>query len=111
MADSLSTFPSVAEFYRGRNIFLTGGTGFIGKVFIEKILRCCPDIGDIYMLVRPRRSQSVHERLKKMFKEKVSCAIHISGFWELVVIWIFCEFPALWQFMIDIHVDSIDSYD
>ena len=72
MAASISSFPSVAEFYRGRNIFLTGGTGFIGKVFIEKMLRCCPDIGDVYVLIRPRRSQSVSERLKKMFKEKVS---------------------------------------
>ena len=72
MAASMSSFPSVAEFYRGRNIFLTGGTGFIGKVFIEKMLRCCPDIGDVYVLIRPRRSQSVSERLKKMFKEKVS---------------------------------------
>lgn len=71
-SSTLHSFPTVAEFYRGRDIFLTGGTGFIGKVFIEKMLRCCPDIGDIYLLVRPRRSQTVHERLKKMFKEKVS---------------------------------------
>lgn len=65
-------FPSVSEFYRERDIFLTGGTGFIGKVFIEKILRCCPDVGGIYVLIRPRRNKSVHERLKSMFKEKVS---------------------------------------
>jgi len=69
---SLQDFPTVAQFYKGRNIFLTGATGFIGKVFLEKILRCCPDIGDIYVLIRPRRNKSVHERLRCMFKEKVS---------------------------------------
>ena len=77
MAASTHTMPTVAEFYRGRDIFLTGGTGFIGKVFIEKLLRSCPEMGDIYMLVRPRRNQTVHDRLKKMFKEKVGmpCAL------------------------------------
>lgn len=29
----------VVEMLRGRHIFITGGTGFMGKVLIEKILR------------------------------------------------------------------------
>jgi len=67
----MAAFPSVAEFYKGRNILLTGGTGFIGKVFIEKILRCCPDIGDIYLLIRAKRNETVHERISALFKQKV----------------------------------------
>lgn len=27
------------EFYRGKSIFITGGTGFLGKLFLEKLLR------------------------------------------------------------------------
>ena len=27
----------VSRFYAGKNIFLTGGTGFLGKCFIEKV--------------------------------------------------------------------------
>lgn len=27
------------EFYRGKCIFITGGTGFLGKLFLEKLLR------------------------------------------------------------------------
>ena len=69
--------PSVADFYKGRDVFLTGATGFIGKVFIEKMLRCCPDISTIFVLVRPRRNKSAQERLKSMFKEKVVCSINI----------------------------------
>ena len=72
-------FPTVPEFYSGKNIFLTGATGFIGKVFIEKVLRSCPDVGDIYILIRPRRGRSVRERMKKIFKEQVrSCIICIK---------------------------------
>lgn len=64
--------PTIAEFYSGKNIFLTGGTGFIGKVFIEKVLRSCTDVGDIYILIRPRRGKSVRDRMRKIFTEKVS---------------------------------------
>lgn len=32
------------EFYRGKNIFLTGGTGFLGIALIDKILRAFPDV-------------------------------------------------------------------
>lgn len=34
----------VVEFYKGKNVFLTGGTGFLGITIIEKLLRSCPDV-------------------------------------------------------------------
>lgn len=34
----------VVEFYKGKNVFLTGGTGFLGITLIEKLLRSCPDV-------------------------------------------------------------------
>lgn len=46
---------SVVNFYTGRSVFITGGSGFIGKVLIEKLLSSCPDIGRIYLLIRPSR--------------------------------------------------------
>ena len=32
----------IKEFYANKTIFLTGCTGFIGKVMLEKILRTIP---------------------------------------------------------------------
>lgn len=56
--------PSIPEFYAGQKIFVTGGSGFMGKVLIEKLLRSCPDIKTIYVLLRPKKGKSIEERLE-----------------------------------------------
>lgn len=43
------------DFYNGQSVLLTGATGFLGKPVIEKLLRSVPDIGHIYVLIRPKR--------------------------------------------------------
>lgn len=57
---------SVPEFYNGRSIFITGGTGFMGKVLVEKLLRSCPGIKNIYLLIRPKRGQEINLRLSEI---------------------------------------------
>nr|CAH7730162.1 unnamed protein product [Callosobruchus chinensis] len=54
--------PTIPEYFNGKNVFLTGGTGFLGKVLIEKLLRSCPDIKNIYVLVRSKRNKTIEER-------------------------------------------------
>ncbi|KAK0166940.1 hypothetical protein PV327_004406 [Microctonus hyperodae] len=61
-----SEYTSVKDFYRGRSIFITGGTGFMGKVLVEKLLRSCPGIKNIYLLMRPKKEQEVQERLEEL---------------------------------------------
>ncbi len=55
---------SVVGTYSGRGVFLTGATGFVGKVVLEKLLRSCPDVKRIYVLVRPRKGQTPDARMK-----------------------------------------------
>ncbi|XP_034839173.1 putative fatty acyl-CoA reductase CG5065 isoform X2 [Maniola hyperantus] len=60
---------SVREFYRGRSVLVTGGTGFMGKVLLEKLLYSVPDVRRVYVLVRPKRGKSVSQRLDDMRRE------------------------------------------
>lgn len=63
---------AIAEFYRGRQILITGATGFMGKVLVEKLLRSCPDIETIYLLMRPKRGNDVRSRLQELLNATVS---------------------------------------
>ena len=65
----------VRDFYNGGKILITGSTGFIGKALTEKLLRTCVSITDIYLLIRPKRSQSVEERCKDLLNNPVSFSV------------------------------------
>ncbi|GAB0087093.1 hypothetical protein DMENIID0001_013660 [Sergentomyia squamirostris] len=58
--------PVISEFFRDREIFITGGTGFLGKALIEKILYSCPDVKKIYLLLRSKRGVPVSNRLAQL---------------------------------------------
>lgn len=42
---------NIAEFYKNKNLFITGGTGFLGVTIIEKILRSCPNVSSIIISI------------------------------------------------------------
>lgn len=62
----------IADVFKGREILLTGGTGFLGKVIVEKFLRCIPGIKHIYLLIRPKKGKDPKHRLDEMFNSPVS---------------------------------------
>ncbi|CAH0383941.1 unnamed protein product [Bemisia tabaci] len=58
----------IQRFYEGANVFITGATGFIGMVLVEKLLRSCPGIEQLFLLVRCRKGKSAEERINEMFR-------------------------------------------
>lgn len=63
---------SIPEWYAKKHVFITGATGFMGKVLVEKLIRCCPDIEKVYLLIRPKRGKSSKERLEEFLDTPVS---------------------------------------
>ena len=60
------------EFFSDKNILLTGCTGFVGKVLLEKILREVPRIGKIYLLIRSKPKITLRQRMmKEIFSSKL----------------------------------------
>lgn len=74
----------VQEFYRDGVILLTGGTGFMGKVLVEKLLRSCPHIKHIYLLIRTKKGKNTEQRLEDIFEDRVNIiAIYRYFYWVL----------------------------
>ncbi|CEF59512.1 Male sterility, NAD-binding domain and NAD(P)-binding domain and Fatty acyl-CoA reductase family-containing protein [Strongyloides ratti] len=57
---------SVEKSFNGSNIFITGISGFLGKVLVEKLLYECDGIEGIYCLIRVKRGQKPSERLEEL---------------------------------------------
>ncbi|XP_055930548.1 fatty acyl-CoA reductase 1-like [Argiope bruennichi] len=64
-------FPRVADFYEGKTIFLTGASGYLGVIILETLLRCCPGIRTIYILLREKRGVQPECRKEQIFKKQI----------------------------------------
>ncbi|RZC41950.1 NAD binding 4, Sterile and/or Epimerase domain containing protein [Asbolus verrucosus] len=57
----------IADMFHGRTVFITGGSGFLGKILVEKLLRRCVGVKTIYLLIRDKKGKSPHERMSDIF--------------------------------------------
>ena len=53
----------------GKRVLITGTSGFLGKVVLEKLIRTVPDIGGVYLLIRANRK---HADARSRFLEEVA---------------------------------------
>ncbi|XP_025603064.2 putative fatty acyl-CoA reductase CG5065 [Athalia rosae] len=58
---------AVREWFAGQEILLTGVTSDIGNVVLEKLLRSCPGVKAIHLIVRSRNNQTNEDRIKNIF--------------------------------------------
>ncbi|KAG6763072.1 hypothetical protein POTOM_033604 [Populus tomentosa] len=57
-------FGSVVQFLEDKTILITGATGFLAKILLEKILRVQPKVKKIYLLLRAADAKSASQRLQ-----------------------------------------------
>ncbi|XP_047246817.1 fatty acyl-CoA reductase 1 isoform X2 [Girardinichthys multiradiatus] len=62
---------NIPEYYAGKNVVISGATGFMGKVLLEKLLRSCPGVKAVYVMVRSKAGQSPQARIADMINCKL----------------------------------------
>ncbi|KAL5239952.1 hypothetical protein ACI65C_007362 [Semiaphis heraclei] len=73
-SNSQSTTHDLSEiqtFYNGMTVFLTGSTGFVGNLILEKLIRTCSGVKQIYVLIREKKGKSTEDRFKELFNDPV----------------------------------------
>ncbi|XP_027347465.1 fatty acyl-CoA reductase 3-like [Abrus precatorius] len=61
---------SIIHFLQDKNILVIGATGFIAKIFVEKVLRVQPNVKKLYLLLRARDAESASGRLQNEIIKK-----------------------------------------
>ncbi|CAK7329345.1 unnamed protein product [Dovyalis caffra] len=76
---------SILEFLENKTILVTGATGYLAKIFVEKILRVQPNVKKFYLILRAADDKSARERLRdeviakdlfKVLREKHGASLH-----------------------------------
>jgi len=62
---------SIADTFKDGVVFITGSTGFLGKILLEKLLRSC-DVKTIAVLVRGKKGLAASQRAADIYKQAVS---------------------------------------
>ncbi|KAM3955479.1 putative fatty acyl-CoA reductase CG5065 [Aphomia sociella] len=63
--------PLIPAFYAGRSILITGATGFMGKVLLERLLITCPDIDKLFLVMRQKKEVTPEQRLLNLKESQV----------------------------------------
>ena len=62
----------IKEFYADKTIMITGTTGFVGKVVLEKFIRTMPNFRKIFVLIRAKKNIPLKKRLEdQIFKSEI----------------------------------------
>lgn len=65
----------IKDFYRDKIIFLTGSTGVLGELFVEKLLRCV--LHDKYMLSAIYITNEIKKKKKTIISLQMQCKTFI----------------------------------
>ncbi|XP_060850791.1 fatty acyl-CoA reductase wat-like [Rhopalosiphum padi] len=68
---------SIAETFRDGTVFVTGGTGFLGKILTDKLLRSC-SLKKIAILVRSKKGVDSIQRVAEIYNQSMFDCLRIE---------------------------------
>lgn len=60
----------IAAGFEDSTVFLTGSTGYLGQMFLEKLLRLSKTV-KVFILVRPKKGKDTRTRFREIFEGPV----------------------------------------
>ncbi|CAG4949732.1 unnamed protein product [Parnassius apollo] len=66
---------SIERFYAGSTVFVTGGSGFVGKLLVEKLFRSC-NVNKVFLLLRSKKDKNAQQRAKDILMDPVFDSLH-----------------------------------
>ncbi|XP_077230437.1 alcohol-forming fatty acyl-CoA reductase-like isoform X1 [Tasmannia lanceolata] len=60
----------ILQSLENKSILVTGSTGFLAKIFVEKLLRVQPHVKRLFLLIRPTKDETAKDRLQNGVMEK-----------------------------------------
>lgn len=73
-------FLEIAEAFSGSTFLLTGATGYIGSLVLEQLLRTCPNVSCVLVLIRTKRDVSAQDRLQSLLDHEL---FHLVNYEQL----------------------------
>jgi len=94
----------IQSYYKDKTIFITGASGFMGKVLLEKLLYCCSEIDKIYILIRDKKGHSSDTRLNDIFDSPVRHSANPITLFSLILYITILWYPECLQILQNIHM-------
>uniref|UniRef100_T1KXA6 Fatty acyl-CoA reductase n=1 Tax=Tetranychus urticae TaxID=32264 RepID=T1KXA6_TETUR len=60
----------IKQFFNGKNLFITGVSGFCGRILLSKILNELTGIGKIYVMMRSKRGSNAKQRVDHLLSSQ-----------------------------------------
>ena len=73
MSVNTSSSPfSVIESFDNQTVTLTGVTGYLGQLFLAKLLYVVPNVKQVYVIIRSKSNQTSHQRFMELIKKSLA---------------------------------------
>ncbi|KAK9746682.1 Male sterility protein [Popillia japonica] len=68
----------IRDYFDEATVLITGSTGFLGKLILEKLLRSFTNMRRIYLIVRPKRGQSIRQRMEALLEDQLFNRVRLA---------------------------------